>query len=71
MFVDWSIDERYIPRLSLLGRFAELVKEVCGKLVFTLFELFLSDSLAFENGDVQSVFLAFEHVRIKEVYDLA
>ena len=56
---------------SLLGRLSELVKEVVGKVVFTLLELFFGHAARVENRDVQAKLLALEHVRVKEVYDLA
>ena len=52
------------------GWFPKLVKEVLGELVFSLLELLLADTRLLENGDVEGVLLALEHVQVHEVDDL-
>ena len=57
--------------LSLLGWLSELVKEVVGEVVFTVLQVLLGHAALVENRNVQTELLALEHVRVKEVNDLA
>ena len=47
------------------------MKEVCSEIVFSILELFLSDSSLSKDGDVEAVLLALKEVGVEEVDDLA
>ena len=47
------------------------MQEVGSELIFTLLELLLRDTRLLEDGDVQGKLLALQHVRVKEVDNLA
>ena len=49
---------------------AELVQEISRQVVLSCLELLFCAALGVEDGDVQSVFLGLEEVRIEEVHDL-
>ena len=47
------------------------MQEVGSELVFTILQLLLSDTGLLEDGDIKSKLLALQHVRVKEVNNLA